>query len=343
MKLSIVVPSNRATLSAYSKLLNYCSMASDDVEVIIRDNSGSAEKQDFFQRVQHLYHPNCKIITVPPCAAWENGRKVIETAHGDFFFGGCDDDLINGFALPSICEAIDSHKDDPTVIGITGKFLVERSSQSAIIVFPDTDKSLASERANAYLRSCLPSVLQFSATARKPYFDLLEYIKSLPIQASYFDQIYNVLLLMMGRLIPVPNVIYQYDMVNWSDANNSLREDAKYYTYSGIDTSAVRVHWLIGAFEGAKSIAGKFGGISHVPQAERQAVANLWFASRFQSFCHTPPRFLPDSKFNAEAETLAQKWQTAKSANINELLDDLTTFFALSSPEIGQRYYDFWK
>jgi hypothetical protein len=343
MKLSLTIPSNRSSLSSYAKLLNFCSLASDDVEVLIRDNSGNEKKRELLRYVGGLCHLNCKIFIADPCAAWENNFKITNEVTGDFVLSACDDDLVNEHALPAICEAINKHRDDPSVIGITGQYMIEMPDRCAVIAYPSIDKPSALERGKAYIHDGLPSVLQFSAVKRNTYVSLLEYIRSMPMQASYGDQLYSLLLTLSGRIVSIERIMYQYNMVNWSSDEKGLHEDAKYYIYAGIDPSAVRLHWLFGAFEGAKSVISKYAGIGHVPVAEREEVAIYWVTQRMIYFRRWYQRSFADAKFDAEAKVLADKWRVKSSIHFDELLNDLATFVGLSSSELGQRYYDFWK
>lgn len=340
IKLSILVPSNRADLNTYSRLLNYCSMAADDVEVIIRDNSGNKEKRQFLRMVER---DNCRILHVAPCSAVENSEAVLREARGEFVWLGGDDDLANGFALPSIREAIDRHGSDNTVTGVTGVFLIEGSARSSVIAFPNTDHPSPVERTKAYIGSHLPNMLPYSAIRRSAYDDIVSFIRRMPLQASYGDWIMSALALMMGRFVQVNHVIYQYDISNWNNAESALREDVKYYTYAGIDPSAIRLHCLLAAFEGALSLAGKFEAAQHVTSEDRLAISQDWFAQWFATFLNARPRFAPGAKFQPQAEDMAQKWAKTSTVRPGDLLPEIAAFLALSSHELGQRYFDFWK
>ena len=46
MQLSILLPTHRHDLLAISRIVQACSWARPDIEVIVRDNSGNAEKRD---------------------------------------------------------------------------------------------------------------------------------------------------------------------------------------------------------------------------------------------------------------------------------------------------------
>lgn len=340
MKLSIVVPSNRTTINAYSKLVNLLSFATDDIEVLIRDNSGNEDKRRFLSQFNGGTR---KIVLADPCGAWENGIAITEMAVGDYIFNGCDDDYINPFALPDIIDTIATHGDDKSLIGVTGNYLVEYPTHSAMFSFPTPESDVAYTRVESILQG-MPSTIQFSAIRRDVYLRCLTTVKTMPLNFSFHDFLFNLMLLMSGRLAKINRMIYQYDMGNWIDPAIALREDAKYYAYSGVDPSGVRLHWLIGALEGAKLAAGKFTG-ADLPMDQRLAIAQRWFVQWFFWFQNMPPREAPGAKFDAQAQALADKWRVTPMDKIdfNELLTDLCGFFALTSPEAGQRYYDYWR
>lgn len=339
VKLSLLVPSNRTGIDAYARLLSFLTFAGDDVEVVIRDNSGNNEKADFLRR---FAEGNRRIIIAEPCPAWENGRRVLDEARGEFVLWACDDDMANKSALPSIFQAIEQHGADPGVIGVTGKFLIERPNRSELIAFPQTDAPDVTERVTAYITCRLPNTLAYSVLRRQVNAQVLAFINSMPFQASYCDFIINLLTVLMGRLVYVDHMLYQYDIGNWSDPALALREDLKYYGYAGLDASAYHLHWLIGAFEGAKAVAAKFTAAAHVPGDQRLSLGYYWFRHRYAWFKVGRQVDLPHARFNAQGKALAAKWRDIDVINMKSLLADLSEFFALSSPELGQRYYDFW-
>ncbi len=100
MKLSIMVPSHSTGPQVLSNILNVCAMATDDIEVIVRDNSENSEKQYFLSRINEK---NCRIIIAKECPGLENHRLLLEEAQSDFVYEMADDDYANGHGLPQIC------------------------------------------------------------------------------------------------------------------------------------------------------------------------------------------------------------------------------------------------
>ncbi len=79
MHLSILIPTHRDSLLVCSRIAQACSWASDDIEVIVRDNSGSAEKCVPLGKFQR---DNCRIIFAEPCDGLENFFEVLRPAKG---------------------------------------------------------------------------------------------------------------------------------------------------------------------------------------------------------------------------------------------------------------------
>ena len=81
IRLSIVIPSNRDGLTACSRILQACSWAGPRVEVIVRDNSGSAAKARFLSGIER---ENCRLSVAARFGAHENWREDLNEARGDF-------------------------------------------------------------------------------------------------------------------------------------------------------------------------------------------------------------------------------------------------------------------
>ena len=103
-KLSIVMPSNRTGPAACARVLDACSCASEDVEIIVRDNSGNKEKREVLSLISRH---NCNFHFVDPCGATENGLETLRFVKGDFIFSTADDDVIHRRAIPAVVDLIE--------------------------------------------------------------------------------------------------------------------------------------------------------------------------------------------------------------------------------------------
>jgi hypothetical protein len=341
MKLSIIMPSHNTGARIYSNILNACSMGTEDVEIIIRDNSGDAEKRAFLSRIKEPY---CRIVSADECPGQENLKALIHQAEGEFVSVICDDDFMNGYALPSILPELEKIKGNPDIIGTTGIFIVDSTTNSCFDPFNQFDHPAALQRVRAHLDKG-NNIFQFSPIRLSVSKDVLGFSLTLPIYLSYHDWLTSCLLLMHGRITFLRRYFYQYYNSNWATYESGLRTDERYFRLAGLDTSNIRIQWLIAGMEGAQAMMSKYQRVQ-LPPNERQELASCWFENMFKRFRETaliPERQPVDAQFDPQAVQLAQKWLEKKEIHMTEILTDIVEHFSLSSPEIAQRYYDFWK
>ncbi len=187
------------------------------------------------------------------------------------------------------------------------------------------------------------SIFQYSPLRLNVVKSVWGFASTLPIYLSYTDWLMNCMFLMHGRLTSTNRFLYQYINANWSDIETCLKNDSHYFRMAGLDTSGVRLQWLIAVFEGAQIFARKYLGIQ-ISAQQRQGLAGLWVRKWFHHFSvNTWARQAEGAAFNTEAVHMAKKWKDAKEIKLDELLLDIVDYYALSSPKIAQRYYDFWK
>jgi hypothetical protein len=339
MKLSILMPSHNIGTRVKLNILNACTMGSDGVEVIIRDNSGNAEKREYLSRIQEK---NCRIVIVDECTAEENVKLLLNEAKGEFVYFMCDDDGSSAYALPDILTELDKIKDTPAIIGTTGIFVMEEEARSKCIRFEHFNKTTSLGRFQDFFIQTNHSIFQYSPIRRSVQKEVWSFLETLPIRFSHGDIMMNCMFLMHGRLTFIERFFCQYINANWANDELCLKSNAHYFRAAGLDASGVRLQWLIGLFEGAQTYASKYQGV-HLPEWERQALAGVWIQHWFPHFLHTSCHQAEDAQFDAHSLKLVEKWSAPKAFRIPELLDDITEHFSLSSPEIAQRYYDFWK
>ncbi len=343
MKLSVLMPSHNVGARVNVNILNACSMGMDGVEVIIRDNSGNEEKRQFLSKI---HEKNCKIISVDECPGVDNHRHLLEEAKGEFVFVVADDDFPNAMAIPSILAEIEKIRDQPDVVGTTGVFIMDVNDEtnSTFVNFNTFDAPSPLQRFQNFLDSdrC-HSIFQYSPLRPNILKSVLAFSSTLPVYLSHTDWLMNCMFLMHGRLTPLNRFLYQYINANWAGGEMCLKSDAHYFRMAGLDTSGVRLQWLIAVFEGAQTYASKYQGVQ-MPERQRQGLAALWVRKWFEHFSvNTWARQSEDGKFDQQAIALAKKWKDEKEIKLDELLPDIAEHYALSSPDIAQRYYEFWK
>jgi hypothetical protein len=338
MRLSIIIPSNRDSLTAYSRIMQACSWASDEVEIIVRDNSGSARKRALLERIDQ---PNCRIIVAEPCDANTNFREALAASSGDFILFLGDDDAGFDRGIAAIAAAASRCADDPSVAGLTGAYDLEQTDTSHIVSYPKIDSAEVAERVAGYLGYQGPNLIFYSAVRRSVLTDTWDFIFSHPFQFSFHDHFFSLAYLLSGRFVHVGRLAFVYDNANWEAAGVGAQSDIKVYSAAGMDPAIRQLHWMLCGFEGASIILQSRFGLRH-SLAQRQAMANQWFEVMFRRFVgDANARF--DSRLMAEANSLHEKWRLSfPNFQLEVLLADICDFIRLTSPEKAQAYHDFW-
>jgi hypothetical protein len=338
VQLSILLPTNRHDLLACSRVLQACSWAGPNIEVIVRDNSGNAQKRAMLSQVQR---DNCKVILAEPCGPRENFAALLPEARGDFVFCAADDDM--GFdrgiaALPAIIDQITA---DPAVVGISGPYAVEASQASVIINYQGMESDDVGVRLVGYLNETGPNVLLYSALRRTVFTGAYELLKNMPFAFSFHDQILSMLYLMNGRFVRLPRLFYLYDFGDWEVVATAQRRDVMYYTGAGLDPAINRLHWYLCAFEGAVLIMHSDAFLDY-PLDKRQALANHWFVSMYTRF-KTHLRLTFDSPFATDMEKICEKLTSpAAPTSFDGMLAEITAGISVFSQAHAQEYFAFW-
>lgn len=338
MQLSIVIPTHRSDLVACSRILQACSWAGPNLEVIVRDNSGNARKRNILTQIKH---DHCNIIIAEPCGAAENYSEGFRQAKGEFLYVIADDDLGFDRGMTALPGLIEQHVNDPSVAGISGNYAIEQANGSALAAYQNLDSSDVTARVAGYLAHHSVNVLYYSPVRRELYLRVFEFIKSLPFFFSFHDQISCLLYLLNGRFVQLKRLMYLYDAGAWQSAETAQKIDLNFLSGSNLDPATNRLHWFICGFEGAVLIRN-FDGIPDYPLAQRQAMADRWFSTMFVRFLNDPRQTL-ESPFAGEAEKLYQKWKvSAGRLSFHDMVGDIANFIALFSKSNAEKYFGFW-
>ena len=78
------------------------------------------------------------------------------------------------------------------------------------------------------------------------------------------------------------------------------------------------------------------------PLAQRQTIADRWFSTMyFRATNSTRTTF--GSRFSSDAERLFEKWKVSTGRlSFQDMLNDLSSFLALSSQDNSQKYLEYW-
>lgn len=333
----MLLPTYRSDLKALSRIAQACSWAGRDIEVIVRDNSGNAEKR---AQIARFARDHCTIISVDPCGPRDNYTELLRLAKGDFIFCVGDDDLFFDRAVAALPDLLGQVIQTPEVVGVTGTYLIESSRGSAMVAYQNIDSDDVTARVAGYLNTRGPNALMYSVQRRSMVERVFRFFSATPT-LSYHDQVTCLLYLLNGKFVKLPNVIYGYDVGPWEQMESAQKQDVGFYQTAGLDPAINKLHWFMCGFEGAVLIRNSDIFPDH-PMAQRQKMADQWFSAMFMRFMQNP-RLTFESRFAAEAETVCAKLRASQGQlSFSEMLADICRVIALSSEDKAQAYLSFW-
>jgi hypothetical protein len=341
VQLSVLLPTHRHDLLACSRIAQVCSWAAPDIEVIVRDNSGDAQKRELLGRFNRLQPDNCDIVIAEPCNALENFSELLRMAKGEFIYVVADDDFGFDRALAPLSRMLAETGTDPSVAGVTGAYLIERSNGSSIANYQDLDSADVAARVTGYLKYPGPNVLIYSVVRRELAKRIVAFMGTMPFQYSFHDQIVCLLYLLNGKFLRLQRMLYLYDAGLWEVTETAQKRDLDFYTAAGLDPAINKLHWFLCGFEGAALIRNA-DSFPDYPMAQRQPIANLWFSAMFQRF-KSQKRLAFGSELAAEAEKVCAKLRTSTGQmSFSDMLTEVSGFIALFSKDGAQHYFEFW-
>jgi hypothetical protein len=315
-----------------------CSWAGPNLEVIVRDNSGNAQKRELIARFQREH---CRIISAEPCGPVENFTELLRIARGDFVYCLADDDFCFDRAIATLPGVFDRVSNDTSVVGVTGGYAVESSKGSSVVGYQNIESDDAAVRVAGYLSHSGPNVLAYSPMRRTLVERVFAFMTTFPHYASFHDQIYCLLYLLNGKFVRLPRLLYLYDVGVWEEAETAQKRDADFYKSAGLDPSINKLHWFLCGFEGAV-LALNSDMASKAPAAQRQSIADRWFSMMFIRF-KSNPRLAFESPFARQADQLCAKLQaSAGQLSFQTMLSEISNFIGLFSQSHAQSYFDFW-
>jgi Glycosyl transferase family 2 len=338
VQLSILIATNRPGLLACSRIAQACSWAGPNIEVIVRDNSGDAQKRALLSQFQR---ENCNIIIAEPCDSLTNNSEILKLAKGEFIFFVGDDDFCFDHAIAELPELIKQIGSDNSVAGVTGAYAVELAQNSAIVEYKNVDSDDPAMRVAGYLSYGGPNVLAYSPVRRELVQRTFGFLRTQPFLFSFHDQIICLLYLLNGKFVRLKRLLYLYDVGPWEKTESAQDRDMSFYKGGGLDLAVNKLHWFLCAFEGAVTIRNS-DLIPDYPMTQRQPIADLWFSAMFHRF-KSQERLTFESSLTGEADKLCEKLRKMPGQmSFHDMLADLAHFMALSSKDGAQRYFDVW-
>lgn len=340
MLLTLVLPTFRTGPSVLARVCEAVAWGGDEIEVLIRDNSQDPEKKKFLKK---LSGPNVRIIFPKPCHAWENLWSLVAEARGEFILPFADDDFLDGDAIPTILETIRRHRDDPSVAGIIGDFMVTGGKFSSFLRFHGLDAATPAGRYAGFIQSGGCSVIVYAMHRAEIFKKVPALFQALPMEFSFHDLVMTSVLFSCGKYVNMERYLYCYGgMGNWNTSEAVIKGDFKYYARHNLQFPTYRLHWLFCAFEGAKIILGNQLA-QNITLEERIELARIWMYDKRRRLAGCTWGVEMEGSIDATARALWKKWTAEReSVQFDEVLADLTEMIACSNPEHAQRYFNFW-
>jgi hypothetical protein len=338
VQLSILIATNRRGLLVCSRIAQVCSWAGPNIEVLIRDNSGDAEKRALLPQFQR---DNCTIILAEPCDALTNFNELLKRAKGDFVFLLADDDYCFDHAIAALPAVLDKVGHDHSVAGVTGLYAVETAQASAIVAYQNVEADDVTVRVGNYLSYNGPNILHYAPIRREIVERIFDFVSGMPAFFSFHDQIVCLLYLLSGKFARLDRLLYAYDMGPWQALETAQKRDVSFYKDAGLDSAINVLHWFICGFEGAVLIRNS-DIFPDYARDTRQIVADRWFSAMFLRFKGNP-RLAYDSQFVGQGTLLRTKLlESAGQISFQSMLEEISSFMALFSKNFAQRYSEFW-
>ena len=242
MQLSILITTNRTGLLACSRIAQACSWASPEIEVIVRDNSGDAQKREFLALCRRDY---CNIIIAEPCDVRRIFPKLSGWRKASLY--SFSPTTISASITPSRrCLACSVSAARIPRGGVTGAYAVE--------VARDVDRQLsergigrrrgARERIFELFRPERLSLCADAAGNRPARLRFHEYDARL----FFVSRPGHVLLyLLNGKFVRLKRLLYLYDVGVWEAGNSAQKRDVDFYQDAGMDPAINKLHWFCAA------------------------------------------------------------------------------------------------
>lgn len=338
MTLSLLMPTNRATTPALSKVLHVASLADDDIEVVICDNSGDPAKREL---LEGLRHDNLKIICTEPTAPRENARRVLAQSNGNWIQFIADDDYLIESGVRQLARATAAIEDGSGVVAAAGGYFVESTKGVSSLRYQGLDSARGFDRLRSFVSTAAPNLLYYGAL-RRDFAELSLVLQGeLPFYLSYHDQVMSALMLAVGKVQPVTQYVYLYDLGAWETRTGALAIDRSFQQRAGLPLSTDLLQWLMCAAEGASLLSSTC--FADLIGEDGPRLSTLWLQHNHHRFRHdNRTAGLDACPWIDQARQVHAKWDRRASLDTAELLADIAGFLAAAGVEKAEDYHCFW-
>ncbi|QFY88665.2 glycosyltransferase [Magnetovirga frankeli] len=338
MKLSIIIPTNRAGRTAISIICEYIAFASDEIEVVIVDNSGNEEKSDFLKK---LNGKNITYICNPDVNGKTNLKIGMEQASGEYIFIGTDDDVLLPSGFDSLIQLVFSSTYGVEVSAFTGRYYLDRSGEFQSFKYNPLDHDSPTERVMSFFHSAGGlNVILFSVIRRKFVEMFVKYYNNHPAVFHFNDLLLTASIIIFGKVYATNSPFFIYDMLNWNSSEASLSTHLNYYRQLDLDESLTVIHDLLLSLEVYHYLLGIKKGMGFSDDYNEAIIR--YFQIKHLNLKSTL-RYHPErkGKYFKEACELREKWVNKEILGIEELKKDISEFLVMVNPEKMKGYLKF--
>ena len=337
MKISVVCPANRRSISSYSRICELLSLDPERFEVIIRDNSECEAKRQFLESLRNNYH---KILIVENNGAIENFSGASKMATGDFLFFIADDDWVFKSGSELLHQLSAASKENKTLTALTGTYLVSSSRGIGSMAYSGLDSDNPLSRLQGYL-NVGPNLLYYSAHKKNVFHLSWNLLERLPYAFCHADLLFVIPALVLGNIASVKTLCYQWDFGEWEGADKAMGKRAGICQAAGLPKEFSVLDKLLTAIEGALLINSKLLG--NYVRYDRSEMASLWLKNFFAQYQGCPfQNYFPDSEEKNRVAQFRSKLFTIGNITLEGLLEEVTGLFSQVDPAGAEKYFKFW-
>jgi hypothetical protein len=337
MKISVVCPTNRKTISSYARVCELLSLDPNKFEVIIRDNSECEKKSRFLASLSFKYH---KILIVPNNGSTENFSEASKLASGDYLLFIADDDWFFKSGLEMLHQLAINSKENKSITALTGAYLVSSSHGIGSMFYSGLDSPDPISRMKGYL-NVGPNLLYYSAYKKNVFHLSWNLLEKLPYAFCHADLLFVIPSLVIGSIASVKTLCYQWDFGEWEGADKAMLKRAGICQAAGLPKEFSVLDKLLTAVEGALLINSKLLG--NYVRYDRSEVAKLWLQNFFAQYQGCPfQNYFPDSEDKNRVKKFRERLFSIGDISLLGLLEEISNLFREVDPAGAERYYNFW-
>lgn len=271
--LSICMPSNRLLMKSKFSIESILRLSNMyDIESIIFDNSLELEKSNYIegQALATIYNKNA------PTGVADNWSACMSAASREFILMVGDDDRLCLLSDPQDY----LHNLHVSDVGVRPIFIPFSGTQGVLSVESfSTDAETAKDRLKQYFSMSNGKNLSFYSIYRKEIFiDLmLEFYDFHPTKAGFTDWSLSLALISMGKIKSNKNIIFYYNMDNWSSNEAIGLSNVGIFKSAGLPLDSMCIQSAFTALDSFALIAREKSPISKAEKYDAAIFAMLTY------------------------------------------------------------------